>query len=281
MSNCLSTADQPDGTGWKMAFWTRKSKDTKSKEEAIAADFDASGKPYAVLQNVSLELEGRTVLQDISLSLQEARVGIVGLNGSGKSSLVRLLNGLRLPTGGEVRMFGVSTEAMRAELPRYVGFVFQNPDHQAIFPTVEEEIAFGLTQLGFARAEARDQALAFLVRHHCGHLAEKPFADLSEGQKQLICLLAVLVMKPKLLILDEPMSSLDGLATRRIERKLAELDQKIVMISHDLGLLRNFDRVLWVGDGKIYMDGAPGDVLPAYEADLEQRAARDPEGLQP
>ncbi|WP_289034814.1 ABC transporter ATP-binding protein [uncultured Roseibium sp.] len=264
-----------------MAFWTRKNKDTKSKEAVIDADFDAADKPYAVLQNVSLELEGRTVLQDISLSLQEARVGIVGLNGSGKSSLVRLLNGLRMPTGGEVRMFGVSTEAWREELPRYVGFVFQNPDHQAIFPTVEEEIAFGLTQLGVARAEARTQALAFLDRHHCGPLAEKPFADLSEGQKQLICLLAVLVMKPKLLILDEPMSSLDGLATRRIGRKLAELDQKIVMISHDLDLLRNFDRVLWVDEGKIRMDSVPGDVLPAYEADLEQRAERDPEGLQP
>ncbi|MEP4033204.1 ABC transporter ATP-binding protein [Roseibium polysiphoniae] len=264
-----------------MAFWTRKNKDTKSKEAVIAANFDAADKPYAVLQNVSLELEGRTVLQDISLSLREARVGIVGLNGSGKSSLVRLLNGLRMPTGGEVRMFGVSTEALREELPRYVGFVFQNPDHQAIFPTVEEEIAFGLTQLGVARADARTQALAFLDRHHCGHLAEKPFADLSEGQKQLICLLAVLVMKPKLLILDEPMSSLDGLATRRIKRKLAELDQKIVMISHDLDLLRNFDRVLWVDEGKIRMDSVPGDVLPAYEADLEQRAERDPEGLQP
>ncbi|MEJ8476834.1 energy-coupling factor ABC transporter ATP-binding protein [Roseibium algae] len=256
-----------------MAFWKRK--DTSS---GANGDFDLSARPYAVLKDVSLELGDRLVLENVSLRLCESRVGIVGLNGSGKSSLVRLLNGLRLPTSGEVRIFGAATTAARFELPRHVGFVFQNPDHQAIFPTVEEEIAFGLSQLGAEKIEARTQALAFLEQHHCGHLTQKPFTELSEGQKQLICLLAVLVMDPKLLVLDEPMSSLDGLATRRIFRKLEGLDQKIIMISHDLSLLKEFDRVIWLESGRVRMDGVPEDVLPAYDADINCRAEADYSG---
>ncbi len=256
-----------------MAFWTRKEKVSDNQ-----AAFDSNMESYAVLDNVSLFLEEKPVLRDVSVTLREDRIGIVGLNGSGKSSLVRLLNGLRLPSAGEVRIFGASTAALRAELPRYVGFVFQNPDHQAIFPTVEEEIAFGLSQLGREKAAARMEARAFLDRHHCLHLSEKPFADLSEGQKQLICLLAVLVMEPKLLVLDEPMSSLDGLAARRIARKLDGLEQKIVMISHDLSLLTEFDRVLWIEEGRIKADGEPAVVLPAYNADLVERAGLDASG---
>lgn len=250
-----------------MAFWTpQKNRKLANKQ------CDPTLQTYAVFKDVSLTLSGRQVLNGISLSLSERRVGIVGLNGSGKSSLVRLLNGLRLPDEGRVKIFGADTKSVRAQLPRYVGFVFQNPDHQAIFPTVEEEIAFGLAQLGVEKQAARQQALGFLAKHHCEALAKKPFADLSEGQKQLVCILAVLVMQPELLILDEPMASLDGLATRRILRKLKSLEQKIVMISHDLQVFDGFDRILWLEDGCVRMDGVPGDVLPAYVADLDRRA---------
>ncbi|MBD8891441.1 energy-coupling factor ABC transporter ATP-binding protein [Roseibium litorale] len=245
----------------------------KRQQNRAAAAFDPDASPYALLEGVSLTLSNRQVLTDISLRLSERRIGLVGLNGSGKSSLIRLLNGLRLPSRGSVRVFGAETKQALAELPRYVGFVFQNPDHQAIFPTVEEEIAFGLTQLGEAKQTARAGALDFLAQHGCAHLAGKPFAELSEGQKQLICILAVLVMQPRLLVLDEPMSSLDGLASRRIHRLLDGLDQKIVMISHDLSLLRSYDRVVWLEAGRIRMDGPPAEVLPAYEVDLEVRAA--------
>ncbi|SHM86485.1 energy-coupling factor ABC transporter ATP-binding protein [Roseibium suaedae] len=244
----------------------------KRQENAQASSFNPDADPYAVLENVGLEMTGHQVLQDISLKLSERRIGIVGLNGSGKSSLIRLLNGLRLPTSGDVRVFGADTKTVQRDLPRYVGFVFQNPDHQAIFPTVEEEIAFGLTQLGASKTEAVSGARVFLERHGCAHLGPKPFADLSEGQKQLICILAVLVMKPKLLVLDEPMSSLDGLATRRIQNLIAALDQRIIMISHDLSLLTSYDRVLWMEGGRLRMDGSPQDVLPAYEADISARA---------
>jgi len=259
---------RPKGSKGDMAFWTphRMRRDEEQRFDPALADF-------AVFEGAGLTLGGREVLKGISLALSERRIGIVGLNGSGKSSLVRLLNGLHLPDRGSVRLFGAETKAVRAQLPRHVGFVFQNPDHQAIFPTVEEEIAFGLTQLGADKQAARDGATEFLKRHHCEALAKKPFAELSEGQKQLICILAVLVMQPELLVLDEPMASLDGLAARRILQKLKSLDQKIVLISHDLAVFDGFDRVIWLEDGQVRMDGVPGDVLPAYVADLDRRAS--------
>ncbi|MTI44266.1 biotin transport system ATP-binding protein [Roseibium hamelinense] len=228
---------------------------------------------YARFDRVKLTLGNRQVLSDVSLSLSEKRIGVVGLNGSGKSSFVRLVNGLRRADSGTVKVFGSDIDDVAADLPRFVGFVFQNPDHQAIFPTVGEEIAFGLRQLGFDKAKARDDALRFLELHSCSALVDKPFAELSEGQKQLICILAVLVMEPKVLILDEPMASLDGLAGRKIMQKLKKLDQKLLMISHDLSFLADFDRILWLEDGSIRMDSVPGDVLPAFRADVERRSA--------
>ncbi|MTH98829.1 ABC transporter ATP-binding protein [Roseibium sp. RKSG952] len=239
---------------------------------------DPEHETYARFDKVSLSLGGKDVLKDISLSLSEKRIGVVGLNGSGKSSFVRLINGLRRADSGDVSIFGAPLDEVAAELPRHIGFVFQNPDHQAIFPTVAEEIAFGLRQLGEDKLPAQDKARAFLASHGCAALAERPFAELSEGQKQLICILAVLVMNPKVLILDEPMASLDGLASRKILQRINALDQKILMISHDLSFLEGFDRILWIEDGDIRMDSAPGDVLPAFVVDVERRAGQEMTG---
>lgn len=250
-----------------MAFWSKRSKTNGGQA------FNLSQDVYAAFENVSLKLGDRVVLNSVSLELRERRIGLVGLNGSGKSTLVRLLNGLRLPDSGTVRIFGAPTEDVTGDLPRHVGFVFQNPDHQAIFPTVEEEITFGLTQLGLPKKDAARDARAFLKLHDCERLAELPFSSLSEGQKQLICILAILVMGPQILVLDEPLSSLDGLASRLILKKLGSLEQRIVMVSHDLSTFADFDRILWLDEGTIRMDGVPGDVLPAYSADLDRRAA--------
>ncbi|WP_439530642.1 energy-coupling factor ABC transporter ATP-binding protein [Pannonibacter sp.] len=250
-----------------MAFWSRNA----HGETTVACDPRRAD--YAVFSNVTLLRSGKTVLSGLSLTLSERRVAVIGLNGSGKSSFVRLLNGLLLPDSGEVQVYGADTRLVRADLPRHVGFVFQNPDHQAIFPTVAEEVGFGLTQLGEDRVAARAGALKFLAQHGCAALAERPFHDLSEGQKQLVCILSVLVMRPDLVVLDEPFASLDGLATRQLMRRLVALPQKLVMVSHDLQLIQGFDRVLWIEDGLLRMDGEPGTVLPAYVDDIDRRAA--------
>lgn len=249
-----------------MAIWSRKNRQEKTRVCDPHAD------PFAVFDDVSLKLGGKQILSGLTLSLREDRIGVIGLNGSGKSSFVRLLNGLRQPTAGSLTLFGADAASAAPELPRHVGFVFQNPDHQAIFPTVEEEIAFGLTQLGLDRRASREKALEFLDMHGCGQLAGMPIAELSEGQKQLICILSVLVMEPRLLVLDEPMTSLDMLATRKIRDKLLSLPQKIVMVSHDFSHFEGFDRVLWLEDGCLRADGSPYEVLRAFEADIARRS---------
>jgi len=254
-----------------MALWPRK----KLRVRPQVCDPDAL--PYAVFDAVGLSMAGVPVLQDLTLSLSDDRIGVIGLNGSGKSSFVRLLNGLRSPSEGVLSLFGAPAAEAGAELPRHVGFVFQNPDHQAIFPTVEEEIAFGLTQLGIARVESRDRARAFLARHGCESLAGRPITELSEGQKQLVCILAVLVMEPRLLVLDEPLTSLDALAAQRIRDMILSLPQKIVMVSHDLDHFDGFDRLLWLQDGRVRMDGPPDRVRAAYRQDIALRLGRAPE----
>jgi len=254
-----------------MALWPKKK--NKARPPVCTPDEAA----FAVFDGVGLEIGGKHILRDLTLTLEEDRVGVIGLNGSGKSSFVRMLNGLRLPSSGSLTLFGAPAQEAVPELPRHVGFVFQNPDHQAIFPTVEEEIAFSLSQLGAGKSESRSRARAFLALHGCEALAGKPVTELSEGQKQLICILAVLVMEPRLLVLDEPMTSLDALVTCRIRDKIMSLPQKIVLVSHDLDHFDGFDRLIWLEDGRLRMDGAPPAVLEAYRHDVAARLGAEPE----
>lgn len=213
---------------------------------------------------VSVEREGRTVLSDLSLHLTHARIGIVGDNGCGKSTLLRLINGLLLPTHGQVRVLGLETQAMRERLPQHVGFIFQNPDQQLLFPTVEEELAFGLEQWGQTPALARTRAREALCEQGMDDLAERPVHSLSGGQKQRVCILAVLLMQPKILLLDEPFSSLDLRTRHRLQRDLMSLPQQLLMVSHDMALLADFDWILWLHEGRLYRAGSAGEILPAY-----------------
>lgn len=251
-----------------MSFWRK----TRKTDLATVVGFDLAARPFARLEDVSLVLEGRTILKKLTLELSEQRIGVIGLNGSGKSSFVRLLNGLRQPTSGRLEIFGADAVEAQRELPRHVGFVFQNPDHQAIFPTVEEDVAFGLQQLGRSKAQSLTAARVFLESHGAGHLSERPIANLSEGQKQLVCILAVLIMQPSLLILDEPYSALDALAARRLQAKIESLPQSLVMISHDRAHLENFQRILWLEGGSLRADGPPSEILDAYDADIAAKA---------
>jgi biotin transport system ATP-binding protein len=222
---------------------------------------------------VHLRRDGRTIFADLSLSLQERRIGLVGDNGSGKSTLLRLANGLLLPERGDVIVNGRRTKQARGELSADVGFVFQNPDHQIIFPTVGEEIAFGLIEGGQTAAEARQAVQQLLAGHGCSGWIDRAVHDLSEGQKQLVCILAILATEPTVLLLDEPFSSLDLPTRLSLSARLMRLPQQIVMASHDLDLLRDFDRILWLENGQVRADGIPSQVLPDYRAHATARSA--------
>lgn len=232
---------------------------------AARADAAATTAPIT-FEQVTVRRAGREVLAIPALNLNERRIGLIGDNGSGKSTLLRLINGLLLPTSGRVMVAGLDTARHRKQLPAQAGFVFQNPDHQLIFPTVAEEIAFGLTERGLKASEARRQVLALLVQHGCAEWADRNVNELSGGQKQLVCILATLATEPSILLMDEPFASLDLPTRLLLSRKIEALPQQIVMASHDFELLAGFDRVVWLEAGRVRLDDRPANVLPAYRA---------------
>ncbi|MDX6805654.1 ABC transporter ATP-binding protein [Terrihabitans rhizophilus] len=221
-------------------------------------------KPHLRFDGVALTRGERRVFDGFSLTLTEPRIGLIGNNGSGKSTLLRLAGGLLMPDAGTVQVHGLDTREHRRDLPRHIGFLFQNPDHQILFPTVEEEISFGMTENGLPTKEAKRQAAALLAEHGCAGWEGRATHALSEGQKQLVCLLAVLSGGPSILLLDEPFSSLDLPTRLDLRRRLRALPQRVVMVTHDFDLLRDFDRLIWLEAGRVRMDGAPDGVLPAY-----------------
>lgn len=227
------------------------------------------------MRQVDFSIDGHAILRDINLQTTARRVGIVGRNGSGKSTLSRLLAGLIKPSKGSIEVCGLDVYQDRKAALSTVGILFQNPDHQIIFPTVEEEIAFGLLQQGQSKAQAGEAVEAILNKFGKAHWAKQAVHALSQGQKRLVCLLAVLAMGPKIIILDEPFSGLDIPTQMQLARTLAHIDAMSVHIAHDPAQLRDCGHLIWMEQGRIEGDGAADDVLPAFEARMREIGGGD------
>lgn len=225
--------------------------------------------------NVSLEIRGKAILNDITISASERRVGIVGRNGSGKSTFCRVLAGLDAPTTGEVTISDVNISRDRRSALKKVGVLFQNPDHQIIFPTIQEELAFGLKQMGKSKREVELGVRSTLERFDKLHWIDASIHDLSQGQKQLVCLMAIFAMAPQVVILDEPFSGLDIPTRRQLERYIQTLDCMVVHVSHNPDDLLCYDRVVWIDGGKIALDGRPDQVLESYVAAMTGLGEQD------
>lgn len=227
------------------------------------------------LSDVGYAVQGKVILQGITLALSGQRIGIIGRNGSGKTTLLRLIAGLVAPTGGEVRVAGLDPAQDRKAILRQIGILFQNPDHQIIFPTVEEELAFGLRQLGLTAAEAASRVREVLATEGRSHWAPAPVSALSQGQKQWLCLMAVLMMEPATILLDEPFAALDLPTQMRLARRLSGLSQRIITISHDPAAVAGCDQLVWIEDGRIAAHGAPAGVLPQFRAEMARQGEAD------
>ncbi|KGM08763.1 energy-coupling factor ABC transporter ATP-binding protein [Cellulomonas bogoriensis] len=217
-----------------------------------------------VLDGVHVRLGERDVLHGVDLTLTERRIGVVGANGSGKSTLARLLNGLVLPTRGTVTVDGLDTARQGAKVRRTVGFVFTDPDAQIVMPTVAEDLAFSLRRLRLDPAERDRRVHAALAARSLADHADHPAHLLSGGQKQLLALTAVLITEPSVLVADEPTTLLDLRNTRQVAALLAALPQQVVLVTHDLHLVEEFDRVLVVDQGRVVADDAPAPALDHY-----------------
>jgi biotin transport system ATP-binding protein len=218
------------------------------------------------LERVSHAFDSRIVLTDLSLELTERRIGVIGANGSGKSTFARLLNGLIVPKKGRVWVDGLDTASDGRKVRGRVGFVFQNPDTQIVMPTVAEDIAFGLKPLKLPAADEAARVAAALDAFGLGTEAERPAHLLSGGQKQLLALAAVMVMRPSWIIFDEPTTLLDLRNKARVTHAMAALDVSIVHVTHDLDQLDGYDRVLVFHDGRLAADAPPVEAIARYRA---------------
>lgn len=218
------------------------------------------------LDRATVAFEQRRALDDVSVDVSARRIGVIGSNGSGKSTFARVLDGLVPVSSGTVRVHGLDPIRQARELRRRVGFVFSNPDVQVIMPTVEEDVAFSLRGRGLPRDEMAERVSRTLERLGLAPLRAEPAYSLSGGQKQLLALAAVLVADPALVIADEPTALLDAVNSREISSHLLDdPEHQVVIVTHDLRLAARCDVVLLFDGGRLLDVGEPGAVIAAYE----------------
>lgn len=204
------------------------------------------------------------VLKNITVQLTERRIAIIGANGSGKSTFVRLINGLQLPSSGFVSVDGLDTKRDAKAVKRKVGFVFQNPDNQIVLPLVQEDLSFGLKNLKLSKEEIKQRVDETLQRYNLQNFKNHAVHLLSGGQKQLIAISSVIVMKPDYIIFDEPTTLLDLRNKRKVAQVIEKLPQTAIVVSHDLEFLKKFDRVLVFDKGEIVVDDVPFVAIKEY-----------------
>ncbi len=225
-------------------------------------------------KNVSFRYsdEETEVIKNLNLDFYEGQFTcVLGHNGSGKSTMAKLINALLVPTQGEVISYGFKTsdEANEIKIRRNIGMVFQNPDNQIVATIVEDDVAFGPENLGIPREEIRqrvDEALKLVdmyeYRKHEPH-------RLSGGQKQRVAIAGVIAMKTGCIVLDEPTAMLDPKGRREVMDALLKLKNdlgiSIILVTHFMDEAVKADRVVVMNDGEVCLDGVPSDVFTNTE----------------
>ena len=223
--------------------------------------------PLIEFRGAAVAYDGEQILAPLTVSLSEQRIGIIGSNGSGKSTTVRLINGLIEPTSGQVLYDGLTPDKRGKDIRKRVGFVFSDAESQIVMPRVSDDVAFSLRRFKLPREEVNRRVAEALERFELTDRAENSPHTLSGGEKQMLALASVLVIEPDTIIADEPTTLLDLRNRRRIVRELMSLDQQLIVVTHDLEMLRGFDRVLVIDDGALAYDGTP-DAAIAFYTDL-------------
>ncbi len=206
----------------------------------------------------------RVALKPLTLSLSEPRIGVIGLNGSGKTSFARLIVGLAKPTSGRVTLDGLDTVQDEKAARAKTGFIFQNPGHQIILPVIRDDIAMGPKARGITPAEVEQAVDAVLARFGIEALASRRPHELSGGELQLAALAAVVVNRPELILFDEPTNQLDLRNRALVKAAIDGLSEQAVVISHDLDLVAGFSRVLVFHEQTLAFDGPGAEAIARY-----------------
>ncbi|MGG6896594.1 MULTISPECIES: energy-coupling factor ABC transporter ATP-binding protein [Rhizobium] len=215
--------------------------------------------------NAGVDYGTRTALFPLSLALRERRIGVIGLNGSGKTTFARLINGLVKPTTGRIVVDGFDTVGDASEVLGKVGYIFQSPQNQIILPIVRDDIAFGLKARGYGKTQIEAAVENILDRFGVSHLGARRAHELSGGELQMAALCSVLVTGPDILILDEPTNQLDLKNRALVQKTIAGLPEAVIVISHDLPLVEDFDRVLLFDQGRLVADAPAAEAIALYK----------------
>ena len=215
----------------------------------------------------------KSALNGLSLRLQSGKKSaVIGQNGCGKTTMFLLANGLYKPQQGKVYWQGKQIDYSRnylMSLRQKVGLVFQNPEQQLVALTVEEDISYGLCNLGIPTKEIAERVERVLMQFGLSELATQPVHHLSLGQKKRVSLADVMVLEPELLLLDEPTAYLDRLHTRQLMIALEKIHNSgttILMASHDLDLVYRWaDWIFVVDKGRLILEGKPQDIFAQRE----------------
>ena len=203
-------------------------------------------------EHVYFEKDNTLILEDIDFCLKNKRTGIIGSNGSGKSSLLRLIKKIEKPSKG--KLYTEHTSSL----------IFQNPDHQILCPTVQDELCFGQIEMGNSKDLINERLNKLLSKYEVKYLLDKTTHELSEGEKQLVCILSALMDESEIILFDEPFSSLDLKNQKKFMEIIFKLSQPIIMATHQLDLLEKFDEIIWLENGRVKLVGPADQTTAKY-----------------
>jgi len=228
------------------------------------------------------EVSGEIALKNIDFEIKDGEfISIIGANGSGKSTLAKLLNVLLIPSEGEVYINGLNTKQKENlwEIRQNVGMVFQNPDNQLVATMVEEDVAFGLENLGVPTETMHRRVDEVLEEVGMAQSRDQEPHNLSGGQKQRVAIASVLAMEPACLVLDEATSMLDPQGRADVMDAAGYLTQErgltVICITHFMGEAAQADRIIALKEGEIVADGSPGEIFGG-DLDLESIGLQAP-----
>lgn len=224
--------------------------------------------------------DDQSALKDINIEVMPGqRVGIIGPNGAGKTTLFLVICGMLKPSAGAISLLG--RPVAFGKFNPQVALVFQNPDDQLFCPSVREDVAFGLQNMGLPKEEVELRVAEALSNVGASRLADRPVHHLSEGEKRIVSIASVLAMRPELVMYDEPSANLDIRSRRRLIRLLQSSTETILVASHDLELILEVcQRVILIDEGSIIADGDPRQIMGNQEL-MEAHGQEKPHSLVP